>query len=124
MPKINLKGHTLHYLDQGKGYPLLFGHSYLWDSHMWRPQIEKLSQNFRCIVPDLWSHGLSEDPPVEEPYPISKMADDYYSLMSNLGIKKFSMIGLSVGGMIGVEMALNHPEAVESLAIMGSYGHL
>lgn len=121
MPKITIKGRKLHYLDQGKGYPIVFGHSYLWDSHMWRPQVEKLSTHFRCIVPDLWCHGQSSDASLEGTYPISAMADDYYELINALEIDRFSMIGLSVGGMIGVELALKYPDALDSLAIMGSY---
>ena len=45
-------GSKIHYLDVGKGPVVLFGHSYLWDSRMWKSQIEELSRNYRCIVRD------------------------------------------------------------------------
>ena len=50
----------LSYLDVGSGPVLLFGHSYLWDSAMWAPQIATLSAQYRCIVPELWGHGQSD----------------------------------------------------------------
>ncbi|MGL5668106.1 MAG: alpha/beta fold hydrolase, partial [Shewanella sp.] len=52
--QLNIAGSQLSYLDIGSGPALLFGHSYLWDSAMWAPQIASLSQQYRCIVPDLW----------------------------------------------------------------------
>ena len=121
MPKATIKGRKLHFLDVGKGYPILFGHSFLWDCHMWKPQIDHLSQHFRCIVPDLWSHGQSDDVPSKEPYSVPEMAEDHYELMKFLKIDTFSVIGLSVGGMIGVDMALKYPEAVDGLGILSSF---
>lgn len=41
------------YIDEGKGETLVFIHSYLWDKEMWRPQIEELKKDFRCIAIDL-----------------------------------------------------------------------
>ncbi|WP_343170917.1 alpha/beta fold hydrolase, partial [Stenotrophomonas maltophilia] len=59
MPAVNIHGSTLHYQDHGTGFPLLLGHSYLWDAAMWAPQIDALSRQYRVIVPDLWGHGAS-----------------------------------------------------------------
>lgn len=47
-------GKSLHYLDVGSGFPLLLGHSYLFDLNMWAPQFEALAKRYRLIVPDLW----------------------------------------------------------------------
>jgi len=55
-PKVSISGKNCFFQDIGKGYPLLFGHSYLWSSKMWEPQIVSLSKDFGCIVPDLWDH--------------------------------------------------------------------
>lgn len=110
----------LSYLDIGEGFPLLFGHSYLWNASMWQPQIEVLSKHYRCIVPELWAHGHS-DTPSQTPYSIEALADDYWQFVSQLGVKKFALIGLSVGGMWGTQLALNHPEAVTAMVVMGSF---
>lgn len=58
-----IEDRKLTYLDQGTGPVLVLGHSYLWDSKMWQPQIEALSQHYRCIVPELWAHGQADVAP-------------------------------------------------------------
>ncbi len=120
MPSINIRNKKLHYQDVGKGYPLLFGHSYLWTSDMWKPQLESLSKNFRCIATDLWDHGQS-DHLGEDDYSLEQCADDHLELMRKLGINEFAMIGLSVGGMWGTHLALRYPQAVSHLILMGTF---
>lgn len=120
MPTITIRGKTLFYEDRGQGFPLLFGHSYLWDHEMWKPQLAALSSEYRCIAPDLWAHGRS-DPPPEIPYSLEWMAEDHWALMQALGLQRFAIVGLSVGGMWGIHLALNHPEAVAALVLMDTY---
>jgi pimeloyl-ACP methyl ester carboxylesterase len=52
MPFIEIEGKPLHYQTRGTGFPVLLGHSYLWDSSMWAPQIDALSHHYQVIVPD------------------------------------------------------------------------
>lgn len=120
MPTLRINGRLMHYLDEGKGFPLLLGHSFLWNANMWRPQIDILTSQYRCIVPDLWSHGQSENLP-HAPYRIPNLAHDYWALMQALDLSEFGVIGLSIGGMWGMQMALHYPEAVKAVAIIGSY---
>ncbi len=120
MPTMNIKGRELHYLDEGEGFPVLWGHSFLWNSQMWAPQIEVFSSRFRCIVPDLWSHGQSGHLNATE-YTLKQLADDYWQLMQNLGLNEVIVIGLSVGGMWGTQLTLDHPEAVRALVLMDTY---
>ena len=60
MPFIQVNDRQMHYIDRGEGFALLLGHSYMFDSNMWAPQIEALSQHFSVIAPDLWGHGKSD----------------------------------------------------------------
>jgi pimeloyl-ACP methyl ester carboxylesterase len=120
MPAVSVGERTCFYQDVGKGYPVLFGHSYLWDSNMWAPQIESLSKEYRCIAVDLWDHGSSTH--LNTPtYSIPQLADDYWALLEHLGISECAVIGLSVGGMWGTELALKHPQAITALALMDTY---
>jgi len=119
MPYIMINNQSLHYLDRGNGPVLLFGHSYLWDCAMWEQQIAKFSEQYRCIVPDLWGHGRSS--PSNKTHSIASLADDHWALMQALNIKGFSVIGLSVGGMWATQLALDHPDKVEKLVIMDSF---
>lgn len=57
---MEIAGRQMAYLDEGQGPVVLFGHSYLWDSAMWAPQVEALKGQYRCIVPELWGHGDSD----------------------------------------------------------------
>ena len=120
MKTATIRGKQLHYHDIGEGFPIVFSHSYLWDSHMWDPQLKELSKSYRCIAVDMWAHGAS-DPMPEGPVNNKQIADDYWELTQQLGLEEFAFIGLSVGGMIGTHLALDHPEAVKALAICGSY---
>ena len=115
-----VNGHNMSYLDCGEGLVLLFGHSYLWDSNMWAPQIEVLSKSYRCIVPDLWAHGQSDAAPASTTN-LTDYAGDVLALMDHLAIKEFSIIGLSVGGMWGAELTAMAPGRVKSLIMMDTF---
>lgn len=117
MPELLIKGKKLSYEDHGSGFPILFGHSYLWDAAMWKPQIEALSSHYRCIIPELWGHGAS-DPIPTSPYSIEDLADDCYQLLEALNIDSCGVVGLSVGGMWGAQLALTHPDRVRALVLM------
>lgn len=120
MGTFTINNKTMHFLDKGEGPVLVFGHSYLWDNTMWAPQVDVLSQHYRCIVPDLWSHGQSESAP-EKTRSLRDYADDILALIDHLNIETFSVIGLSVGGMWGAELALKAPARVQSLVLMDTF---
>lgn len=120
MPTTLIDGKLCFYQDIGEGYPILLGSSYLWTSEMWEPQLKHLSQEFRCIAVDLWSHGKSGRLDAKH-YTIEQLADDYWKLMKQLGISKFAIVGLSVGGMWGAHLALKHPQAVSALVLMDTF---
>ncbi|QYJ99400.1 alpha/beta hydrolase [Shewanella alkalitolerans] len=116
----NLNGQQMSYLDIGQGPVLLLGHSYLWDSAMWAPQLAHLSQHYRCIVPDLWAHGHSDVLP-SGCRSLKHLAEHYLALMDSLEIDEFSILGLSVGGMWGAELTLMAPRRVKTLVMMGCF---
>lgn len=119
MQFMTIRGKKFYYRDVGQGYPILFGHSYLWNSKMWEPQIEALSKHFRCIVTDLWDHGNSDC--LDEEYSLKACAEDHWQLMQHLGLDEFAMVGLSIGGMWGTELTLAHPDAVSALVLMDTF---
>jgi len=120
MPHITIKGRKIFYESHGKGFPLLFGHSYLWSGEMWKPQVDELAKSYECITPEMWGHGSSDALP-ETPYSIEMLAEDYWAFAKALGLEHFGVIGLSVGGMWGTHLALNHPDAVSLLVLMDTY---
>ena len=118
--QICIAGSQLSYLDIGTGPALLFGHSYLWDSAMWAPQIALLSKSYRCIVPDLWGHGQSAAVP-ENCHSLLDISEHMLALMDALELETFSLIGLSVGAMGGAELVLKAPARVKTLAMLDSF---
>lgn len=115
-----IAGSQLSYLDIGTGPALLFGHSYLWDSAIWAPQIALLSKSYRCIVPDLWGHGQSGTVP-ENCHSQLDISEHMLALMDALELETFSLIGLSVGAMWGAELVLKAPARVKTLAMLDSF---
>ncbi len=115
-----IDGSKMAYLDVGQGPVILFGHSYLWNSAMWAPQLEVLSQSFRCIVPDMWGHGQSEGVP-HSTTNLGGYAAQLLALMDELDIEQFSVVGLSVGGMWGAELATIAPSRVTSLVLLDTF---
>lgn len=120
MKKQKIKDAWMAYYDEGQGHPLLMGHSFLWDHHMWSPQLATLKTQYRCIAPDLWSHGQS-DPLPSPKYTLETLAEDYWQFAQALSLSQFGLIGLSVGGMWATHIALNHPKAVTALVIMDTF---
>ena len=120
MPTVTIRGREMFYEEKGAGFPIVFFHSFLFNRHMWAPQIDTLSKKYRCISIDLWAHGNSETRP-EADIPLTEIADDVWELIETLKLEKFSFVGTSIGGMIGTYLALCHPEKIHSLTAMGSY---
>ena len=82
---------------------------------MWDPQMDSLKPHFRVLRYDIRGHGLSEAP--VGPYTLDILGDDAIGLLDALGIEKVHWIGLSMGGMIGQCIALNHADRLKSLAL-------
>ena len=117
---MEIAGRRMAYLDEGQGPVLLFGHSYLWDSAMWAPQVEALKGSYRCIVPELWGHGDSDSLP-EGPCSLETLARDHLALLDALDIEECVLVGLSIGGMWGVELARMAPARLKGVVLMDTF---
>lgn len=109
-------GISLYYEEHGEGAPLLLGHSLTLDGSMYAPAIPHLAKKYRVLNVDFRGHGRSSKP--DEPYTLQSMAEDLYSLLEALGIQKTYYAGLSMGGMVGMRLALSHPEKLEALVLL------
>jgi pimeloyl-ACP methyl ester carboxylesterase len=115
-----ISGSSMTFLDLGIGEAVLLGHSFLWDAEMWRPQIEVLARRYRVIVPNLWGHGGSGALPAGTA-DLRDLARHHLALMDQLGIDRFAVLGLSIGGMWGAELAMLAPERVTALALLDTF---
>ncbi|WP_458098178.1 alpha/beta fold hydrolase [Roseomonas sp. WA12] len=115
----DIDGSSLGMMAIGSGAPVLLGPSFLWDTAMWAPQIEALAGRYRVIVPDLWGHGTSGALPTGTAT-MRDLARQYLTLLDRLNVDRCTIIGLSVGGMWGTELALMAPERVAGLVLMNT----
>lgn len=82
---------------------------------MWEPQVEALAAHRRVIRFDTRGHGGSPVP--DGPYSVTDLAGDVVALLDDLGVADFDYGGLSLGGAIGQQLALEHPQRVRSLVL-------
>ncbi|WP_434596674.1 alpha/beta fold hydrolase [Pseudomonas sp. R4-83] len=120
MPFFTVDGQALHYTDQGAGPAVLLAGSYLWDHAMWAPQIAALAPHYRVIALDLWGHGESGRLP-EGTSSLDDIARQAQALLDHLQIDRVTLVGLSVGGMWGVRLALSAPQRLNGLVLMDTY---
>lgn len=88
------------------------------DHEMFAPQIEVYSEDFFLIVPDIRGHGVSEG---GDGFQIKKCAHDLARLLDELEIKKASIVGVSMGGLIAQEFVLAYPGRTDKLVISDSF---
>src|SRR6185503_18651320 len=117
MPFAKAGGVRLFYrLDGNTDKPVVvFVHSLGTDHSLWDRQAEDLLPYFRVLRCDVRGHGASESTPGD--YSVAMLADDVVALASALGIEKFALCGLSLGGMIGQWLGANRPERLTHLVL-------
>lgn len=116
--RIQREGFELKVRDQGDGPAVIFGHSLGFDWEMWSFVAPMLSSEYRMIALDLRGHGDSTGP--SRDYPISDMADDVVAVMDQLALDQAAYCGLSMGGMVGMHLALKYPERINGLVLMST----
>lgn len=118
MPKIQSNGINLHYEIHGEGQPLLFIHGLGSSARDWELQVDEFAKMYRVITFDLRGHGLSDKP--RGPYTISMFAADTVGLLRGLGIENLHVVGLSLGGAVAFQMAVDASLPIRSLVIVNS----
>lgn len=110
----------LHYIDKGKGEPIIFFHGNPSWSFQFRNVIKDLSRYHRCIAPDLMGFGLSD-----KPKGWSYLPKDHASIidgfLGSLDLENATIIVGDWGGPIGLSYAIDHPERVKNLVITNTW---
>jgi 3-oxoadipate enol-lactonase len=109
---------SIHYLERGRGEPLLLIHGLGCSGADWAFQVAALEHRFRIIIPDLPGSGHSLPPRNE--YTIAGFASALWKLMDHLGIAKPNIVGFSLGGAVALEMATLRPDCVPKLGLINS----
>jgi len=115
MPHIDANGIRMYYEIHGQGDPLFLIMGLRRNAEWWYCQIPFLSKHFKVIAFDNRGAGRSDRPKMD--YSIRLFADDTAALMEALKIKKANVLGISMGGYIAQELAINYPDKVRRLIL-------
>ncbi len=116
--KANLNGIEINYEVHGAGTPLVLAHGYTASLEMWREQVAPLSAKYRLVIYDTRGHGGTTAPQDMAQYSLARdYVADQLALMDHLAIRSAYVGGLSMGGMIAQEFALQHPDRVKALLL-------
>ncbi len=111
---VDIESTKLYYEELGQGQPVIMIHGGFLDRRMWDGQFEVFAEQYRAIRYDVRGHGLSDsDSATFNDY------EDLYDFIDQLKIEKAVIMGLSMGGLIAVDFALEYPERVSALILVG-----
>ncbi len=109
---------TLRFDDLGAGPAVVLIHGHPFDRSMWAPQLDPLSGRFRVLAPDL--RGYGESPVTPGTVTMAELAGDIAALLDSLGIEAAAVVGLSMGGLVAMELALARPERWWALGLIAT----
>jgi 3-oxoadipate enol-lactonase len=115
MPIAKVNGINIDYKVEGTGAPLVMIMGIAADKSSWKYQVPAFRKHYQVITFDNRGAGKSDKPP--GPYSINMMAKDTVSLMDYLNVKQAHILGISMGGNVALEIAINYPERVKNLVL-------
>ncbi len=122
MPLAQVNHIHLYYEETGRGQPVVLIHGLGSCADDWAWQIPPLAGSFRVITLDLRGHGRSDKP--AQPYTVALFAADVAALLDTLDLRSAHVIGLSLGGCVAQQLALDFPARVERLVLVNTFARL
>jgi len=119
--RVATTGAEIHVEFGGDGPPLLLLHGYPQTHAMWHKVAPALARSFTVVCPDLRGYGDSSKPPGGDAhgnYTKRAMAQDMVDVMRALGFARFRLAGHDRGGRVAHRLCLDHPQAVERVAVL------
>ena len=118
MSVVYIDKQAVHYEVLGKGRPVLFLHGWLGSWRYWLPSMEVASADFRTYAFDLIGFGDTYQRSIEPS--INAYAQQIIRFLDELGIEKISLVGHSMGGMVALKTAIEHPDRIERVVTVGA----
>lgn len=109
---------VVHYEAYGRGRPVVLLHGWLGSWGTWLGTMEALAPRYRAYALDFWGFGESDKR--RESYNISDFVALAEQFMERLGIQRAPVIGHSMGGTVALNLALDRPQRVEKVVVVGS----
>jgi pimeloyl-ACP methyl ester carboxylesterase len=116
MSHADVNGVSLYYEEHGSGEPLVLLHGGLGAGAMFEAIMPELAAHRRVITVDLQAHGGTAD--VDRPLRPQTMADDVAALVEHLGLPHADVVGYSLGGLVALRTALQHPQRVRRMVLV------
>jgi pimeloyl-ACP methyl ester carboxylesterase len=117
---IKIDGRYVHYYTAGEGEPLIVIHGGAGDARSWWYNIQELAKKYKVYAPDLPGYGTSQ--PLDGNYYIPELSIFINKFAKFLKLKKFYIIGHSLGGGIALNYALKFPAKIKKLVLVSSLG--
>jgi len=116
---VDIKGLGMHYVDLGKGEPVVMVHGIGDSTYSWHKNAQALvDAGFRTILIDQPGFGRSAIPAASWEYSVANQAEGVLRVVDSLGIKRFRLVGHSLGGDVSLYLAWKHPERLESVVVI------
>jgi pimeloyl-ACP methyl ester carboxylesterase len=117
-----MDGATVHYRDEGTGYPVVLIHGMSSSLHTWQGWTDIMSKQYRVIRMDLPGFALT-GPTTENNYTVPYYESFVARFLDSMGVKECYMVGSSLGGLITWNYALHHPEQVKKIVLLDAAGY-
>jgi pimeloyl-ACP methyl ester carboxylesterase len=118
MPLLNYKNINIHYTSQGEGRAVVLLHGFLENLNMWHEIAKELSKNRRVISIDLLGHGKTEN--LGYIHTMEEQAKMVKFVLNNLRLRKYILIGHSMGGYTSLAFAELYPQNLKGICLMNS----
>lgn len=118
MPVARVRDLDVYHEVHGDGEPMLLIHGLGSSTEDWETQVEFFARTYKVVTYDVRGHGRSGKP--RERYTLKQFADDAAALIEHLELGRTHVQGISMGGMIALQLVVDHPGLVRSLTIVNS----
>jgi pimeloyl-ACP methyl ester carboxylesterase len=112
--------YKIHYLEAGRGTPVILLHGSGGEGARWMPTIKGLASEFRVIAPDQIGWGNSDKPMTI--YHSGVFAEFLARFMKEIGVPKAALVGQSMGAGVALQMAVNYPQLVDRMVLVNGGG--
>ncbi len=118
---VTVLGHKIHYLEAGRGEPVILLHGMGGEGARWMPTVKAVATNWRAIAPDQIGFGQSDKPLTS--YHSGVFAGFIAGFLKAIAVPRATFIGQSMGAAVALQLAVHHPEMVERLVLTNGGGY-
>jgi len=115
---LKFKSINVSYTDTGKGKAVVFLHGFLGSKEVWAPFVKEISKTKRVITIDLLGHGKTEN--LSYVHTMDEMAEAVYDVLNHLKLRKYFLVGHSLGGYVSLALSEAFPDNVRGLVMFHS----